>query len=132
MKKVLSILVIVLVVIYAAYIVLMAMFEGPLRIDLTNHVQLSVEDQTITLPWYMCVGTTYYGKIDGIDLEGRKYTRFLYDLPEVFESAELNCTVCWETKQVIAFVGDTRAISANGEAFPEVIWDKYYSLPLGQ
>ncbi len=123
MKKVLSILIVVLVVIFAAYVVLMAKFEEPLCIDLTNHVQLSVEDQTIKLPWYMRIGITYDCKFDGTDMEGRKYTKFCYALPEVFESSELNCIVCWETKQVFAFIGDTRAMSAIEKAFPELLWN---------
>lgn len=123
MKKAGSILVLILLVIFAAYIVLMAMFEEPICIDLTDHVQLSVEDQTLQLPWYMCLGITYDYKLDATDMAGRQYTKFSYALPEIFESSELNCIVCWETKQVIAFIGDTRAMFVIDEAFPELQWN---------
>lgn len=123
MKKACLILVIISLVIFAAYIVLMAKFEEPICIDLTDHVQLSVEDQTLLLPWYMRVGITYDYKLNGTDMVGREYTKFSYALPEIFESSELNCIVCWETKQVIAFIGDTRAMFVIDEAFPELQWN---------
>lgn len=123
MKKVLLIVAIFLIVIISAYILLMAKFEEPLCIDLTNHAQLSVEEQTLKLPWYMNVGITYDCKFNGTDVAGQKYTKFIYALPEVFESSELNCIVCWETKQVIAFIGDTRAMSVMDEVFPELQWN---------
>lgn len=123
MKKACLILVIISLVMIAAYIVLMAKFEEPLCIDLTDHVHLSVEDQTLKLPWYMCVGITYDYELNGTDMAGREYTRFSYALPGIFESSELNCIVCWETRRVIAFIGDTRAMFVIDEAFPELQWN---------
>lgn len=122
MKKALSISATILIVIFAAYIVLMALFEGPIRIDLTDHVQLSVEDHTLKLPWYMSVGVTYDCQFDGTDMAGQEYTKFIYVLPEAFESSELDCVVCWETSTVIAFIGESRAMHVVECEFPTVDW----------
>ena len=116
-------MIVILIVIFIAYIILMVRFEDPICVDLTDHVQLSVEDQTLRLPWYMCIGITYDCKFNGSDMAGRSYTKFSYALPEVFESAELNCIVCWETKKVIAFIGDTRAMNIIDETFPTLQWN---------
>lgn len=122
MKRVCWCLVLMMIVLFTAYVLLMARFEDPIRLDLTDRVQLSVEDQTIKLPWYLSIGITYDCRFDDADMAGREYTKFVYGLPEAFESTELNCIVCWETKQVIAFVGESRAMFVIDEEFSELQW----------
>lgn len=123
LKKILKIVVVVLVLIYVGYIALMVEFEGPIRLDLTNRIQLSPTAQTIELPWYCKWIASYYGQREGYDESGNHYTEYYYELPDVFESAELNCIVCWETEEVIAFMGESRGMDVIDREFPSVCWD---------
>lgn len=123
MKKVCWLTAIVLIVVFVTYIALMSMFEDPICIDLTDQVQLSIEDHTLILPWYLRIGISYDCKFNGSDKSGQSFTEFIYALPEAFESAELHCVVCWETQNVIAFVGDSRAMFVVDETFPSIQWE---------
>lgn len=123
MKKICCLIVLVLMVAFAAYIVLMTKFETPICIDLTDQVQLSIEDHTLILPWYLHIGISYDCKFNGSDKSGQSFTEFIYALPEAFESAELHCVVCWETQKAIAFIGDSRAMFIINEAFPSIQWE---------
>lgn len=122
MKKICCLIVLVLMIASVAYIALMARFETPICIDLTDHVQLSIEDHTLILPWYLRIGILYDCKFTGSDMVGKNYTKFLFTLPEIFESTELICIVCWETNETIAFVGDTRGMFVIDEVFPSIQW----------
>ena len=122
MKKICGVLVLLAIVISVAYIALMTRFEEPICIDLTNAAQVSVENQTITLPWYLEICTTLDCSFSCTDAAGNHYTKFIYAMPTAFESAELNCIVCWETESVTAFLGDSRAMFVIDTAFPALQW----------
>lgn len=123
MKKVIWGSLAIILILVVGYLTLMVKFKEPMRLDLTEQVQLSVSSREISLPWYLGCGTRYVGKIDGTDDIGNHYTQYYYTLPDLFESPELNCIVCWETNSVIAFIGESRAMDVIEFEFPTVCWN---------
>ncbi len=123
LKKICWIVAIVFILVSIAYIVLMVKFNDPISVDLTDVAELSIGNQTLTLPWYMRIGISYDGKLNASDTTGCQYTNFLYTLPEAFESSEMNCIVCWDTGKVIAFIGESRAMNIIDETFPYLKWN---------
>lgn len=128
MKKILWIVTILLVLLYAGYIFVLALFKGTTRIDMTNSIHLSADTHEIELPWYYR-WVSYDGRIEGYDANGNHYTRYVYSLPAVFESTELHCVVCWETGVTIAFMGESRGMDVVKLEYPSVTWERYM-LPL--
>ena len=124
MKKILWIVAILLVLLYAGYIFVMALFESPIRINMTNSIRLSTDTHEIELPWYFR-WVSFDGRIEGHDANGNHYTRYVYSLPAVFESTELHCVVCWETGVTIAFMGESRGMDVVKLEFPSVSWERY-------
>lgn len=128
MKKILWIVTILLVLLYAGYIFVMALFESPIRINMTNSIRLSADTHEIELPWYFR-WVSYYGRIEGYDANGNHYTEYCYLLPDIFESAEMSCIVSWETGDTIAFMGNSRGMEVIYLEYPSVTWERYM-LPL--
>lgn len=124
MKKILWIVTILLVLLYAGYIFVMALFESPIRINMTNSIRLSTDTHEIELPWYFR-WVSFDGGIEGHDANGNHYTWYVYSLPAVFESTELHCVVCWETGVTIAFMGESRGMDVVKLEFPSVSWERY-------
>ena len=105
------------------YISLMALFERPIRVDLTHRLQFSAAEPEIELPWFYRWFTRYEGQTDGYDSEGYRYTQYDYALPDIFESAEMHCIVYWRTESAVAFIGDSRAMEVISSEFPSVRWN---------
>lgn len=105
------------------YICLMALFERPIRVDLTHRLQFSAAEPEIELPWIYRWFTHYEGQTDGYDSEGYRYTQYDYTLPDIFESAEMHCIVDWRTESAVAFIGDSRAMEVISSEFPSVRWN---------
>ena len=105
------------------YIYLMALFEQPIRVDLTHRLQFSAAKPEIELPWFYRWFTRYEGQTDGYDSEGYRYTQYDYVLPDIFESAEMHCIVYWRTESAVAFIGDSRAMYVIASEFPSVRWN---------
>ena len=122
-KKLIVILTCILLFVAVSYILFMAMLEGPIKMDITNHTQINAQDATIALPWYLRIGIHEWGKNDGIDADGAHYTCFSYELPEIFESAEMNCVVCWEKETAIAYIGESRAMDIIDVEYMDVQWE---------
>ena len=114
----------ILAVVFIGYIALMAMFEGPIISDVSDQVQLMPGMKTISLPWYMNLGVNGWGVQEGIDAEGNTYSQFIYELPELFESAEMCCLVSWSDNAVKLYVGESRAMEVIDRDFDFVQWDR--------
>lgn len=121
-KRPIVILVCILLLVAVGYIVFMAMLEGPIRLDITDHAQINAQDATIVLPWYLKLGIHEWGKNEGMDSNGVHYTCFSYELPSIFESAEMNCVVCWEKGTAIAYIGESRAMDIIDVEYMDVQW----------
>ena len=102
----------------------MALFEQPIRVDLTHRLQFSAAEPEIELPWIYRWFTRCEGQIDGYDSEGYRYTQYDYTLPDIFESAEMHCIVDWRTESAVAFIGDSRAMDIIASEFPSVRWNE--------
>ena len=124
MKRKLWIIIIALALalLYVGYIILMVQFETPIRLNLTNRINLSSATQEIELPWYCRWISRYEWCIEGYDRDGKHYTEYFYTLPSIFESAEMNCIVCWDTGVTIAYIGESRAMYVIDLDFPSVDW----------
>ena len=114
---------ILLLSLIGCYISLMALFERPIRVDLTHRLQFSAAEPEIELPWIYRWFTRYEGQTDGYDSEGYRYTQYDYALPDIFESAEMHCIVYWRTERAVAFIGDSRAMDIIASEFPSVRWN---------
>jgi len=104
------------------YFIVLVEFEKPIRIDATDSIQISTTNEDVILPWYLCIGTTYEGKLSGVDMQGKQYTWFYYTLSGIFGSAEMNCIIDWDTHSAIIFIGESRAMDVIHNEFPLVQW----------
>ena len=122
MKKIARIALVLSLLAVVGYISLIVLFEGA-RFDISDKVQYNVERHEIELPWYLQIGTSYWGAIEGTDAQGRQYTWFGYEYPAIFESSELNCVVSWEDRTAIAYIGESRGMDIIYVEFPDVAWE---------
>ena len=120
------IVLLLLVIVIIGYIWLMACFEEPISFDASDQIVFRRETCEIELPWYHRIYTEAYGKLSGIDSEGNEYTKFYYDLPDIFESAEMTCVVSWKDETAKMYIGESRAMEIIDVDFPLVNWSRYY------
>ena len=106
-----------LILLFAGYIVLMAAFEGPIRIENPSGIVLDAEGESIELPWYLRAIAQYE-----FTMTSGHLSSFSYALPEIFESTELRVVVSWQDKTCILYIGDSRAMEIISTDFPAADW----------
>lgn len=127
MRRIIAIVIAFLAAVFAGYIWLMACFEGPIVRDATDEIAYIHETHDIELPWYHRIYTEAYGKCEGTDALGNAYTAFYYDLPDIFEYAEMNCIVSWSDETARMYIGESRAMEAVDRDYPEINWAQRYT-----
>lgn len=118
MKKALYISVVFsFVIVVIGYLLLMTALESSIMLDISDHVQILPVENEIVLPWYLRIGTQPDIRFSGTNGDGQFCTLFCYTLPEIFESAEMHCIVCWESGEAVAYIGESKGLDVFGTAF---------------
>jgi len=123
MRKVLpSILIALIVLSIGGYICTLAMFQGPIVADISDHVQFDMSKKMITLPWYLSFGNRESAWWYGEDADGNTYTWFYYEMPVIWEDAEMNCIVSWQNKNTKLYLGESKAMECIKADYTYVDW----------
>ena len=127
MRRMKTVLIVLLVALFIGYIWLMARFEEPINFDATSQIVFLRETCEIELPWYHRIYAKAYGKLQGSDPDGNGYTKFYYELPAIFESAEMTCVVSWSDETARMYIGESRAMEVVDRDYPEINWAQRYT-----
>lgn len=120
--KTVKFLIPVLLIVFVLYIVFMGFVDGGITIDGTGKVQLAQDAKTIVLPPYLRFARLW-NTADGTDTEGNTYTNFMYELPDLFEDAEMCVVVNWTEGKSSIHICESRGMESMLDGHAGVVWE---------
>lgn len=124
MKKAIRIAVaLACIAVFIGYIALIAALEGPIVLNISDRIEYHAAEHEISLPWYLRMVTEPDVQFHGTDARNRQYTWFVYEVPGVVPSTEMDCVVCWDTNTAKAYIGESKAMEIIAVDFPDIQWD---------
>lgn len=121
-KALLGVFITLIALVVCGSIYILMMFQGPIVADISERVQYDSDLKEISLPWYLKMGIEEFARWDGVDADGKSYTWFSYELPDLWEDAEMECIVSWSDESTKLYLGEPRAMDCIDEDFDYVEW----------
>ena len=104
------------------YILQMAWLDGTTVLDDPSFVRVDAETEAVALSWYARAVLGDLERMEGVDAAGNRYTWFSCELPEIYESAELDGVVAWSGPRVRVYIGESRGMDVIQRDYPQIEW----------
>ena len=80
-------------------------------------VMLDPEEKSISLAWYIDLFAEHWYTFDSGDC-----SKFLFELPDLFEDSELVVVVSWPDARCILYAGESCGMDIIDMDFPDALW----------